>query len=578
MYSAYCTLQEKRDLLSKIKWVIFFIFLLSSNNIFPQTQLIETTNSVYVFLKRMHVSSNLDTYDDVVLPFSRKRIADYLTVLENKKKFLKPSDQKLLDKYLLQFPTLEKVSFLSSLINETNFIPPKMLFGQKENHLYVYQDSLIIFQLDGILSLRNYLANNYHNLNGSSSILSYGGSFNLNYKDWLGIHGASWNGPQYGDREIAKIDQQTAQSFSFNSTKIRYVDGTKGYISFQNDLGSLVFGRERILWGTGAVHKIGLDKTPQLFDFIKLNLSYKKFQYDFLHGWLVEKPYRILVDSIGGTKNEKISKYIAINRIGFSPTENLTFGVTQTVIYSNRPMEAAYLNPFLLWESAQRSMNDLDNSFLTLDFRYRATDGILVNSSLLMDDLNFNNLFNGKWSTRSNGTAIQIGAELIPSLISEKLFLQFDYLQIRPFTFSHPSVQSSLSYTNNGFLLGPNYQPNSAIFTTRLSYYFNEDITAQIKYEYYLHGENILNSIGETIDNVGGDVFTPANFYTPYERYFLAGNLTKVNELQIILNWEPVYSTVLELQGNYQISTRDNLKKKSLFFALIFSYNFRSLN
>lgn len=578
MYSVYCTLLEKRDLLSKIKWVIFFIFLLSGNNIFPQTQVIESTNSVYVFLKRMHVSGNLDPYDDVVLPFSKRKIANYLNMLENTKSFLKTSDRKLLDKYLLQYPTMEIDSFSVSLIDENNFIPTEILFGQKENHLYVYQDSLIIFQLDGILSSRNYFANNYHNFNGSSSILSYGGSFNLNYKEWVGVHGAAWNGPQYGDREIAKIDQQTAQSFSFNSTKIRYVDGTKGYINFQNDLGSLVFGRERILWGTGAVHKIGLDKTPQLFDFIKLNLSYKKFQYDFLHGWLVEKTYRIVVDSVGGTKNDKISKYVALNRIGFSPTKYLSFGVTQTVIYSNRPMEAAYLNPFLLWESAQRSMNDLDNSFLTFDFRYRLTDGILLNSSLLMDDINFNNLFNGKWSTQSNGTVIQVGAEVIPSAISEKLFLQFDYLQIRPFTFSHPSVRSSLSYTNNGFLLGPDYQPNSAVFTSKLSYYFNEDITAQIKFEYYLHGENILNSNGETIDNVGGDVFSPANFYTPYERYFLAGNLTKVSELQITLNWEPVYSTVIELQGNYQISIRDDLRKRSLFFALIFSYNFRSLD
>lgn len=569
---------KKSEYLKHTHLYFFFILLFFNSSIFPQAQLVEVANPVYEFLQRMHISGNLDNYDDVVLPFSEIKITVYLTKLDRTRKVLSVNDQKLLDKFLLQFLPDKNNLQPESLISDDHFIPPKILFEQKENHLYVYTDSLFTFQFDGVLSFRNYFANNYQSRKGNSSILSSGGSFIFDYKTMIGVYASAWNGPQFGDREIAKIDQQTAQSFSFNSTKIRYVDGTKGSINFQNDFASLVFGRERILWGTGSIHKIGLDKTPQMFDFIKFNFSYKKFQYDFLHGWLVESPYSLVVDSVGDTKKNKLSKYIAINRIGFSPLSNLRFGITQAIIYANRPLEAAYLNPFLLWESAQRSMNDLDNSFLTFDFRYRPTKGLLLNSSILLDDINFNNLFNGKWSTRSNGTVIQIGAEFIPALISEKLFVQFDYLQIRPFTFSHPSLQSSLSYTNNGFFLGPNFQPNSSVFTSVISYYFNEEVTTKIKYEYYVHGENVLNANGKVIDNVGGDVFSPEDAYTPFERFFLAGNLAKISEFQFVIDWQFAYAINAEFMWQLQNLSKEQTKEKSLFFALIFSYNFRSLN
>ena len=334
----------------------------------------------------------------------------------------------------------------------------------------------------------------------------------------------------------------------------------KGIVSFQ-------LGRERVLWGTGYINRLILSENPPPFDFIRFNISYKSLSYNFLHGWLVQKPTFTFIDSLAGNFKNKGSKYIAMSRIGFAPGNKLSLGITQMIIYSNRPVEAAYLTPFMFFESAQRSLNDLDNSFLSFDGRYLITNGLEVNSSIIFDDLNFKRLSKGEWNANNNGTAWQVGAIVTNPLLMNDLIFKIEYVQIRPYMFSHPGLRGALTYTNNGYLLSPDIQPNSTLFSTEIDYRFSKELYAQLNYSHELHGNNIYDSQGNLVRSVGGDVFQNLTLYDSYYANLLAGDRETTDIFTLSLKYEFLYGFFADLSYQYYNRSYDNMKNSNHIFT-----------
>ena len=402
-----------------------------------------------------------------------------------------------------------------------------------EKHLYLYRDSSIKFNVDPIVEYKFIFSDQ---TKAGSSIFNFGGRIRGTYDDWFGYFIEATNGSVFGNRETASLDKRVEQSYTFNNTEINFFDNTHGYMRFEKGPINFQLGRERILWGTGHINKLILSDNPQIFDFIKFNFSYKSLRYDFLHGWLVMQPEFIQI--YNDVSKEKRSKYIAISRFGVSPNSNLSLGISQMIIYSNRPIEAAYLNPFLFWESAQRSLNDLDNSFLTFDGKFRVIDGVEINASAIFDDINFGRLFRGEWASHNNGFAWQGGISLTSPLVLENMTFNFEYLQLRPYIFSHPGYHESLTYTNNSYLLGIYLNPNSTLLSLNLEYDLTERIKFTIFYDYMIHGNNEYDSLGTLKRNVGGNVFEYYRINDSDYAYLLDGVRETENRFRLNFNWQ----------------------------------------
>ena len=375
------------------------------------------------------------------------------------------------------------------------------------------------------------------------------------------------NGAVFNSRDVAELDKRVEQNYTFNNTKINYFPYTTGYARLEKGIVSFQIGRERVLWGTGYINKLILSDNPPPFDFIRFNISYKSLSYNFLHGWLVQMPTFTPIDSLSGDFKTKGSKYIAVSRLGFQPGSKLSLGVTQMVIYSNRPVEAAYLTPFLFFESAQRSLNDLDNSFLSFDGRYLVSQGIEINSSIIFDDINLKRLFNGEWNGNNNGTAWQVGAIITSPLLIHDLIAKVEYIQIRPYMFSHPGLKGALTYTNNGYLLSPDIQPNSTLFSTEINYRFSRELYAQLNYSHELHGNNIYDAQGNLIRNVGGDVFQNLTLYDPDFANLLDGEKVKTDIFTLSIDYEFIYGFLANLTYQYKNESSSNLKNKNQIFT-----------
>ena len=245
------------------------------------------------------------------------------------------------------------------------------------------------------------------------------------------------------------------------------------------------------------------------------------------------------------------------------------------IIYSDRPFEAAYLNPFLFWESAQRSLNDLDNSFLAFDGKYLITNGLEISSSIIFDDINFSFLLhkNG-WERANNGTEWQAGAMLTSPILPEDLSLKTEITQARPYIFSHPGLGEALTYTNNGYLLGADMQPNSSRISLEADYRISARLYLQVNYSHTLHGENIYNSEGQLVKNVGGNVFENYNIYDSEYAPLLAGNFESNDDFKININYEAAYGFYFNFYYRLISQKKDNIISYNNILSLSFDISF----
>ncbi len=545
----------KKILSLKNSVLIIFAAVILSIPLQAQVDNIRAENPVYDFLKRMSVSGFLKNYDDIILPLSREKVIHYLIELDSCKN-MTVTDNTLLKRFeeKIKLPDNNKdaVNIFDNFPSEF----PGNLIIDRQKHLYYYSDSSVSLFIDPVFESENIFSGTGNNF---SSIINFGGTARGSYDNWLGFSVEGTNGIVYGSRNAALWDKRVAQSFTFNHTRLNYFDGTSGYLRLKKGIVNLELGREELLWGNGYIDKTILSDNPQQFDFIKFGIAYKKFRYDFIHGWLVQKPDTIYSDSLVGNIQYKPSKYIAISRLGYRANDRLNLGVSQIIIYSNRPFEAAYLNPFLFWESAQRSMNDLDNSFLELDGGYLVTNGLELSSSIIFDDLNFKYLFhkNG-WDRSNNGNEWQLSSMFAWPLMPRGFVLKLEVTQIRPYMFSHPGIGEALTYTNNGYLLGSDMQPNSSRFSVEADYRLSSRIFMKLNYSHTLHGANIYDANGNLVRNVGGNVFENINLYDPEYVTLLDGNRQLTDDIRFNFNYEITYGYYFNLFYRYLSQKMEN--------------------
>jgi len=206
-------------------------------------------------------------------------------------------------------------------------------------------------------------------------------------------------------------------------------------------------------------------------------------------------------------------------------------------------------------ESAQRSLSDIDNSFLAFDVSYIPIPGIQLTGSLNFDDINFEFLNPDKISNISNRFSYQLGVFLNPSWL-KKADLSLEYYFVRPYTYSHYGYGENLAYVNNGVALGVDLKPNSDMFSIRFNYTYFPGFSSRFLANFIRHGENITNSAGQVVSNVGGSFFYSTNYKSTSDAPFLEGEFKYETRLQVSLSYEISFALTCDLNytfthGNY---------------------------
>lgn len=549
-------------------YVLLFLLILQFP-VYSQIETIPADNYIYDFLKNLSVKGIITNYDDMILPLSKKYIATLLNEAENKQQLLSENERSLLSK----FRTKLDLDNCSHTVNFTEIVPGdiKAAFGKySAKYLYSYKDSSLNLYTNPILEDDFIYSQNEH---GTTNLFNYGLKMYGSYSDWFGFYVSASNGYQSGNRSVAELDQAVNQSYTFNNTRLNYFDNTEGYARIEKGKVSLEIGRERILWGRG-INKVIISNNAPVFDFIKFKAEFNVFTIDFLHGWLVQPAFETYDTSLSNYVKNKNPKYIVASRFGINPSSNLSFGLSQVIIYANRPIELAYLNPFLFLESAQRSLNDLDNSFLGFDIRYKMINGLELSSIINFDDINFSTIRTEGFGSIQSRYAWETNLIITNPLLPENMSVSLDYVIIRPYVYSHYSPEGSLTYTNNGYMIGPNLQPNSIEFSFKINYILNSDLRIYSEFDNIRHGSNIYDLNGNLVRNVGGDVFQYFRMEDSRRTNILDGALDVTNKLSVNLEYEFALGLYLSFQYDYVNYKKDSfsVQNENNFWG-VFRYN-----
>lgn len=522
---------------------LFFIFscLLTINSLYSQVEMTPASDAVYDYLDRMVTLKIIENYSSSMKPISRGEIAKYLSEINGKRNKISTTDKKILNEYLVEY----EYDIKKTLKNTLSFLPSfkfsEILNNKKQKHLYAATDSSSSFFLDGILNLRYNAASG--DSTGKPKILlgQIGGRFRGTLFNSLGYYLRLSNGGRLSG-EISdaiftsQFDPILASTRKFVSEGSKTFDSFEGYIRYatkKNWLG-LTIGREAINMGNGFIDKMYISNNIAPFDFIKLDLRYKKLNYSFLNASIVGN------DDSG---KQLSSKYLVFHRLEIGPFFNNSFkvGFNEMLIYSNVPLNFAFLNPLSFLTSADLNTElpgkNSNNTLIGIDIMVYPVKGLAVQGTFLIDDLNFSTLGSDSAKGNDNKFGYQAGLNWQNAFMVKDLSFSYEYTRLDPFVYSHRDFNNS--YTNWNLPIGVALNPNSDEHAIKLVYNFGSRLIISLTYKHQRSGMNITDSTGKIITNVGSNINDGRNDFL-IKNSFLNG--LRVNRDIIIgeITWQPI--------------------------------------
>ena len=253
-----------------------------------------------------------------------------------------------------------------------------------------------------------------------------------------------------------------------------YQDDAAAYLVWRLPWFDLEFGRDNAQWGPGYQGNLMLSGNCPRFDILRLRANYKNFHFTSIHGKL---------NSAGG------DKYIAAHRLEIRPFRWLYLGGGESVIYGNRGMELAYLNPVMLYHIAEHHQGDRDNNTLGFDFTIFPARNHKFYNEIFIDDFTSSE---NPFTYFGNKFAFQTGYYWVNPLGIPNLDFRAEYTRIEPYVYTH---QDSINvYNHYNQHIGHWLEPNSDQFYSDLNFLVNRDLQIKFLIEQIRHGKGDINS------------------------------------------------------------------------------------
>ncbi|MEK7670973.1 MAG: capsule assembly Wzi family protein [Bacteroidota bacterium] len=569
-------------------FLTFSLVTLISFSSFGQVETVPAAHPVYTFLKRMEVKGIIERYHDAILPLSRREVGKFLLDVQKKSEQLTLSERNTTTDFLSEFQ-YDIGGSIDGFLSVVNSSEPSFgdalseEFSNREKFLYALKDSSVTMFVNGLLTfdarrIRGDALGSDH-----SEFIQFGGRIRGTIFDKLGYYLQGTNAQFWGSRELLERDPVLGQNYTLlTATDAQNFDFSEGYARYDAGIVSVQFGKERMLWGTGYDQKMIASDNVRTYDFLRADFQYKALKYTFFHGSLLGRrsalTFKLPSDTtVSYTEPTAADKYFAAHRIEFSFPHLVDVGFQEMAIYSNRSIDFAYLNPFIVLESAQRSREERDNVLWAFDIQTHFMSGLELNATIVFDDLHFGEFFEPRWYNRY---AYQAGFMLTDPLFIPNATLMVEYTRVKPFVYAHDRSRED-SYTSLNAMLGPRIGPNADSWFVRADYFPLRNLTFSLRVTLVRHGENRLNPDGTIADiynadgtlrqsgNVGGDVFQGHRSKDPLNAHFLDGIVLKSRTIQFLAMYEIVNQIWLDgwLQSDSEENTSNGVTDKNTTFG-----------
>ncbi|MBL0328189.1 MAG: hypothetical protein IPP64_01910 [Bacteroidetes bacterium] len=322
-----------------------------------------------------------------------------------------------------------------------------------------------------------------------------------------------------------------------------------GYISYSpNKIFNFQAGRDKHFWGDGY-RSLFLSDVAAPYPYLKITTNVWKLSYVNL--------FTIMKDATNpsGFKKDWLTKYATFHHLSWNATKRINIGLFESIVWQgsdstrHRGYDVNYLNPIMFFRPTEYSLGSSDNAFVGLDFKIKAFKKQQFYGQLLLDEFLLKEVVadlkhairkdtTAKWGWWANKQAFQIGFKSFDLFRIKNLNFQTEFNYVRPFTYSHGSVQQNYGHMNQPLAhpLGANFMES----VTFLNYRFKR-LFIEAKLMYAVYGDDSPGS------DFGKNIFISyVNRAGDYNHYTTQGFRTNL--------------MTTSLRGAYILDTRMNLK------------------
>lgn len=479
---------------------ILFCKLSVSQSIFQPV----SDKSLYEFIDEL-ANLQLIEINSAIKPYSRQFIFEKLMEADKMKNNLNKRQQNELAFYLKEFslenqqlPVSYKTIYLQNDSLKISLIAPEASWKSKDVRILfrpVYGIRFISNEKDkfyasyGGLEAQAYVGKNW----------SFYASLRDNYQNKYILAKPGFFTQEMGGNY--KINEGGRKGGDFSEMR--------GGITYTWNWGDIALIKDHVQWGDNYNgSNIFSGRTPS-FAMIKLHMKPAKwFDFNYYHGWLVSE----VIDSTnsyitlnGDFRAVYRNKYIAANMFTFTPWRNFNFSMGNSIVYSDMPVQAAYLIPFMFFKSIDHTINhsiDNQNSQMYFNISSRNIKHLHLYLSYFVDEFSVNRITDSK---RTNFTSTKVGFRL-SNFMFNNYSLTTEFTQTMPITYKH-RVEST-TFETNQFNLGHYLRDNSQ--EIYIAAEFKPYKTLKLKISY-------LNA-----------------FHANEYKYFVKNSILKIDELPVL--------------------------------------------
>ncbi len=188
-----------------------------------------------------------------------------------------------------------------------------------------------------------------------------------------------------------------------------------------------------------------------------INANIWRIQYNVWYSWMKD------FSQYNGTQSSLNNKFGTFHYLSFNALKELNISFFENVVWQGtdtnrtRKFEVNYLNPIIFYRPQEYSVGSSDNSMMGLNISSKLFGIVKLYAQAVADEFFLKEIRARKgWWANKQGW--QFGAKYINAFRVKGLSIQAEYNQVRPYTYTHGSVQQS--YTNYGQALAHPFGAN----------------------------------------------------------------------------------------------------------------------
>jgi len=218
---------------------------------------------------------------------------------------------------------------------------------------------------------------------------------------------------------------------------------------------NLQFGHGKNFLGDGY-RSLFLSDVASPAPFFKINTKFWKIKYTNTWMWLRDVREETQVDGA------YLSKYMATHFLSWNVTKRLNIGLFESVIWyknDNRGFDVNYLNPIIFYRAIEfETGQSAGNALVGISSKYKWNDNINLYGQFIIDEFSLDHVTGGEKSWK-NKYGYQIGLKYFNAFKLKNLALQAEYNRVRPYTYSHKTIQLNYGHNNQSMahLWGANF-------------------------------------------------------------------------------------------------------------------------